>query len=345
MKLGFAITQHCNLRCPHCIRDDVTRVLNLPVEVIRSVCDQALELFGRMTVSLTGGEPLLHPEFGGIVSHFAVRELPYRLVTNGWHIRRALPLLAGYPPEFVRLSLSGATEGTHDAIRGRGSFQRVVQAALLLTGRRIPSSLSLVVDRTSRAQLRVAAELADTLGVIELQYILPQPVPGSVAGGTDVPLSDWGDVRDDVWELAQQFEQRFRIDLAYGYPFAGAETVCGSKRLERIYIDAHGRLCTCCLLSEYGTNEADVVADLTRITLAQAWPEYTRRMASLESAGARTGDAQDPLDAFPCLRCARSCGKLVWTGQLYRSPAPGGLTAAEPASLVQLRAGREAAAV
>jgi MoaA/NifB/PqqE/SkfB family radical SAM enzyme len=298
-----------------------------------------------MTVSLTGGEPLLHPDFDGIIDHFAARGMPYRLVTNGWHIRRALSALAGYPPEFVRLSLSGATEETHDAIRGRDSFRRVVQAALMLTGRLIPSALSLVVDRTSRAQLRVAAELAEMLGVVELQYILPQPVPGSVAGATDVPLSEWRDVRDAVWELAEQFEQRVRIDLAYGFPFAGVETLCGTKRLERIYIDAHGRLCTCCQLSEYGTNDAEVVADLTRTTLAEAWPEYARRMAALERAGARTDDARDPLDTFPCLRCARSCGKLDWTGQLYQPPAPVALTAPGPAILVQLGAGRTAAAV
>ena len=30
MYLGFALTEHCNLRCPHCISDDVTTVRNLP---------------------------------------------------------------------------------------------------------------------------------------------------------------------------------------------------------------------------------------------------------------------------------------------------------------------------
>ena len=38
MLLGFAITEHCNLRCPHCIRDDVTTVRSLePALVERTV--------------------------------------------------------------------------------------------------------------------------------------------------------------------------------------------------------------------------------------------------------------------------------------------------------------------
>lgn len=54
MLLGFALTEHCNLRCPHCIRDDVTTVRSLDAELIESVLDQAIALYGRLVVSLTG---------------------------------------------------------------------------------------------------------------------------------------------------------------------------------------------------------------------------------------------------------------------------------------------------
>src|SRR4051812_9686107 len=120
MLLGFAITEHCNLRCPHCIRDDVTTVRNLDVALIESITDQALELYGSVVASLTGGEPLLHPEFSRIIGGFASRVVPYGFVSNGWHLKRVLPLLEAPPPQSVRLSLSGATEEVHDAHRGRG---------------------------------------------------------------------------------------------------------------------------------------------------------------------------------------------------------------------------------
>src|SRR5690348_17672857 len=158
MRLGLALTEHCNLRCPHCIRDDVTTVRSLDAALIESVLDQALELYGEgggsVTASFTGGEPLLHPEFHRIVAACAVRGVPYRFVSNGWHVKRLMPLFDRYPPEAVRLSLSGATQAVHDAERGRDSFRRVLVAVALFTSRRIPASLSIVIDRRDRHQLR-----------------------------------------------------------------------------------------------------------------------------------------------------------------------------------------------
>src|SRR2546428_8041888 len=49
MLLGFALTEHCNLRCPHCIRDDVTTVRSLDAALVESVLDQAIALYGSVT--------------------------------------------------------------------------------------------------------------------------------------------------------------------------------------------------------------------------------------------------------------------------------------------------------
>ncbi|HWV57853.1 MAG TPA: radical SAM protein, partial [Longimicrobiales bacterium] len=73
MLLGFAITRHCNLRCPHCIRDDVETVAELSPEFIARVIDDGLTLWGSVTASLTGGEPLIHRRFAEIVDVFAAR--------------------------------------------------------------------------------------------------------------------------------------------------------------------------------------------------------------------------------------------------------------------------------
>src|SRR5439155_943095 len=161
MLLGFALTEHCNLRCPHCIRDDVTTIRSLDGGLIESVLDQAIALYGSVVVRLPGGEPLLPPESARLVQLFADRRVPYRFVSNGWHVKRLMPLFDRCPPQAVRLSLSGATEQVHDAERGRGSFRRVLLAVALMTSRRISTALSIVVDGRDRQQLRQAADLAD----------------------------------------------------------------------------------------------------------------------------------------------------------------------------------------
>ena len=313
MFLGFALTEHCNLRCPHCIRDDVTTVRNLPEQLLFRTVDEAREIFGSaLTVSMTGGEPTLHPAWDEIVSGLHARGVPYRFVTNGWHMRRLMPALTRHPPEIVRISLSGATEEVHDAERGRGSFRRVLQAVALLTSRRIPPALSIVIDRRDRHQVRLAADLAESLGCVQLHFILPQPVPGSAVRDSDLPLAEWPAVRDEVWALRDEPGRRTQIILDYGYPFEGPERPCDTFAGKRVYVDARGRLSVCCQLSEYGENETDVVADLNETPFSLAWPAYQAAIARLLSDGAPSGDPADPFDRFPCMRCARARGKTAW---------------------------------
>jgi len=312
MLLGFALTEHCNLRCPHCIRDDVTTVRSLDAELVVSVLDQATRLYDSVTASFTGGEPLLHPEFARIVAACAERDVPYRFVSNGWHVRRLMPLFDRLPPQAVRLSLSGATRAVHDAERGRDSFRRVLLAVALFTSRRVPVALSIVIDRRDRHQLREAADLAEGLGCVRLHVILPQPVPGSVARDSDLPPEEWLAVRHEVEAIAAEPGRRTVVALDYGAPFDGPESPCETFALKRIYVDTRGRVCTCCQLSQYGANETEVVADLHHTSLASAHRTYVARLRELRAAQLPRPGSSDVFDRLPCIRCARASGKLEW---------------------------------
>jgi len=318
MDLGFALTQHCNLRCPHCIRDDVTTVQSLSYDFLSSVLAQARGLFGAQSVSFTGGEPLLHPEFGRIVDLLAAEGHPYRFVSNGWHLTRALRHLERYAPTAVRLSLSGATAEVHDAERGRGSFHRVLLGVGVLASRGIPTHLSLVIDSRTRAQLRAAADLAESVGAHELHYILPQPVAASVKRGSDLPLDQWDGIRDEIDALAAEPRAHVRILRDYGFPSDGPERQCRTMSRTRLFVDAWGRLVSCCQMSDYGFNDAEVVADLKVTPLAEALEHFHTHLDGLVEASAPRSDAL--AERFPCMRCARANGKLGWLRDHARSP-------------------------
>jgi MoaA/NifB/PqqE/SkfB family radical SAM enzyme len=341
--LGFALTEHCNLRCPHCIRDDVTTVQNLDAALLERVVREAREQFGAVIVSMTGGEPTIHPEWERIIAFLHAEGVPYRFVSNGWHMKRLIPGLEKHPPQGVRLSLSGATEEVHDEERGRGSFRRVLMAVALLASRGIPSSLSIVVDRRDRHQLRVAADLAEALGCQRIHFILPQPTTGSLARDSDLDPWEWPAVRDEVMALAREPHRRTFVQLDYGAPFEGEEVACDTFSLRRVYVDAKGRLSLCCQLSEYGFTEADVVADLHHSSFAEAWPRYVAGMAAQQERSRPPADGGDEFDALPCIRCARSCGKMQWVRQFPDSPwAAAALPEHEPGPprLVALAYGR-----
>lgn len=316
MLLGFALTTHCNLRCPHCIRDDVLTVRSLEPELVIRTCDEALELFGSVTASFTGGEPTLHKGWDQIVSALAARGIAYRLVTNGWHMRRMMPSFDRWPPSYVRVSLSGGSEATHDSDRGRDSFRRVLMAVALLTSRQIPTALSIVIDRRDRHEVRTVADLAESMGCLRLHYILPQPVPGSVVRDSDLAPHEWPDVQREIEILAGEPHRRTAIQLDYGAPpLEGAsEITCDTMALKRVYVDANGRVSLCCQMSEYGFTESDVVADLHDMSFRDAWTIYLESMASLRAKTAPT-NFSGALATLPCLRCAHALGKLKWLAE------------------------------
>jgi MoaA/NifB/PqqE/SkfB family radical SAM enzyme len=326
MLLGFAVTRHCNLRCPHCIRDDVVTPGELGAPLIGRIVDQAQALFGDVRVTLTGGEPLIHRDLAGIIIVLKSRDVPWGFVTNGWHVPRAMKLLDKYPPRAVRISFSGATEETHDAERGRGSFRRALLAAAVLTARRIPFGFAFIVDRRTRGELRVAADLAEDMGAMGLHLQLAQPVPQSAARGSDLAPEDWHAVRREVLEIAREPHRRTRVDFDYGAPplAGGTLETCDTFTHKRVYVSHRGELCLCCQLSEYGEVPTDVVADLAAVPLREAYAMYTQRLAKLQGDAA-PADANDSLAGFPCLRCARSSGKLAWLEKYPASPwfAPG----------------------
>jgi MoaA/NifB/PqqE/SkfB family radical SAM enzyme len=321
MLLGFAITRHCNLRCPHCIRDDVASFGELEPELIGRVVDEARALWGDVTASMTGGEPLIHRRFQHIVRGFAERGVPYNFVSNGWHILREAPLFSECPPNYVRLSLSGGSEAVHDAERGRGSFRRVLLATAVLTRLAVPTAWSIVIDRRDVHELRAVADLAESLGCLRLHYILPQPVPGSMARDSDLDPAELMPVAREVRKLAAESRRRTFIQLDYGAPMEpGQETRCSTFALERVYVDVEGRLSTCCQLSEYGNNNRDVVANLHDVSLADAWPRYIQRLEAQERASAPAMNGADPLRDLPCMRCARAAGKTEWLAAYAGSP-------------------------
>lgn len=125
--LYIELTDRCNLACRHCYLaagPQGTRTLD------GALVMQALEDFsilGGLSVALSGGEPLLHPDWRNLTRYAARLGLATTLVTNGWSLdaNDIEFLLAGGTR--IALSLDGVRAETHDAIRAPGSFCRVQQ--------------------------------------------------------------------------------------------------------------------------------------------------------------------------------------------------------------------------
>ena len=329
LDLGFELSNLCNLHCTHCIRGShQERLEHLDLSLFRRVLDEAAELFDPLAIVFTGGEPLASELFGPAVHELRKRVLPYRFVTNGWLVPRHLPLLQSHPPTFVRISLSGASESTHDSQRGRGSYRRALLAAAVLLSRGFRTEMSMVVTRESRSEITDAVTLANELGLAEFHFILPQPTPETALADSDLAPHEWNVVSAEIRELAAW--SPVVIGLDYGTFAPQPRPSCRTMALRQMYVDANGRVPFCCQLSRYGTGTEPILGDLNieclAAVVARAESEYDRfgeETLRLHQVGIR-----DALDDYPCLSCARRHSR---TGFLADFPEhPWAALAAQP---------------
>jgi len=74
--------RRCNLACKYCNEfDDFSKPV--PTEVMFHRVDKLAEL-GTSVITISGGEPLLHPELDGIISRIRKRGMIAGLITNGY---------------------------------------------------------------------------------------------------------------------------------------------------------------------------------------------------------------------------------------------------------------------
>jgi MoaA/NifB/PqqE/SkfB family radical SAM enzyme len=324
MDIGFELSNLCNLHCTHCIRGSHQSVLeHLDLTLFRRVIDQARTLFDPLAVVFTGGEPLASDLFTPAVEALAEREVPYRFVTNGWLVPRHLSLLQRHSPSFVRISLSGASERTHDRQRGRGSFRRALLAAAVLMSRGIRAEMSMVVTRDSREELRAAVALANELGVAEFHFILPQPTPESALDGSDLSPDEWNVVSGEVRALAAISPTPIGLDYGTHAPLPRPR--CNTLARRQLYVDARGRVPFCCQLARYGSGPEPILGDLRTESLGDvfaragaAYDGFVGETTRLHQIG-----QHDELDDYPCMSCARRHGQADFLADFPEHPWSG----------------------
>jgi MoaA/NifB/PqqE/SkfB family radical SAM enzyme len=321
LTIGFELSNLCNLHCTHCIRGPHQPAIEqLDLELFRRILDEAAVMYDSLAVVFTGGEPLATALFPQAVTELAARGIPYRFVTNGWLVPRHLPLLLRHPPTFVRISLSGASERTHDRQRGRGSYRRALLAAAVLASRGLRAEMSMVVTRDSRVELADAVKLANDLGLAEFHFILPQPTPESAIDQSDLSPREWDEVSAEVRALAAT--SAVPIGLDYGTALAQPRAACSTMAMRQIYVDAQGRVPFCCQLSRYGTGPEPIIGDLVTETLAAVLTRAETRYAESGAESLRLYQIgqRDEADDYPCLSCARRNGRTGFLADFPEHP-------------------------
>ena len=213
-KLYLHVTFACPLRCPHCYAEGGEAACEelAPRQFASIVREAADRLFH--SVVLTGGEPLAYAGFDELC------HLISTIDRKGTKLILRTSLAFPVPEERLRMicslfdeivvSLDGDRE-THDARRGRGSYDQTVEnlrTAISLAG---PGRFSLAATMTrSEAESPVGESVRELAGKLNIDKVRFRPV---LPLGRADPLGQAEGTRHEPWQLCSEelvLDEHFR---------------------------------------------------------------------------------------------------------------------------------------
>jgi radical SAM protein with 4Fe4S-binding SPASM domain len=164
ISFDLEITARCNNNCRHCYinlpsSDPAAKANELTLAEIESIADQAVEL-GSLWCLITGGEPLLRPDFEEIYLALRHRGLLVSVFTNATLLgAKHIQLFQDVPPRDVEVTVYGVTQTTYERVtRMPGSFERFMRGLDRMQRAGIPVRLKAMAMKSNAHELaRIAS--------------------------------------------------------------------------------------------------------------------------------------------------------------------------------------------
>lgn len=168
LNLTLELTPVCNFRCVMCyVRRDPGGLTLLSGDTWLEIAQQARAL-GALNVTVTGGEPLLHPQFWEIYSRLNQMGFLITVLSNGSLIDEAVmeKFRRWGLPYSVKLTLYGTGNETYQRTCGcADGFTRVERAINLLREAGVPVHLTATIVRENACDLQEIYRFARSRGL------------------------------------------------------------------------------------------------------------------------------------------------------------------------------------
>lgn len=168
----WEITRACGLACRHCRAEAVPH--RHPLELSTDEGERLIDSVRRFGVPaphliITGGDPLRRPDLFHLISYAKHRGVGVSLAPSVTELltRDAIHRLSELQVNTISLSLDGANDTLHDAIRGiPGCFDRTLAAARAVVEEGIHLQVNTLVAAETVAELKRIDRLVETLGAM-----------------------------------------------------------------------------------------------------------------------------------------------------------------------------------
>ncbi|MFW6107389.1 MAG: radical SAM protein [bacterium] len=268
---SIELTHRCNLRCGHCYLGGQLRRGELATDPLLRILDEATEA-GCLNLLLTGGEPLLRPDFPDIYRRARRNGLVVTVFTNGTLLTEpTLELFAELPPRQVEITLYGATAETYEKVTGAsGAFDRCMAGIRGLADRGVRLGLKTVLMTHNRHEFAAMEEIAEELGA-RFRFdaaIFPRLDGHKGPLRLRVPPQDVVDIEMADPQRLRRWRELFERQRAI--PSADTLYHCGAG-VTSFHVGPSGRLSPCLMLQEPSCS-------LMERSFREAWDEVIPRL-------------------------------------------------------------------
>ncbi len=205
------LTGRCNLSCPQCYINAGTQESSneLSLQSARRLIDEAAACKTPLLM-LSGGEPLIRPDFWEIVKYARSRGLRVAVSSNGTLITRDVAQrLREEQVDYVGISLDGAQASTHDTVRGqKGSFDSSTRALMNCLESGIKCGIRFTATRDNFKETPELLTFARRLGVPRfcLYWLVPS------GRGRSLHQKRRLSNEEVAWVLNQLYESALSLD-------------------------------------------------------------------------------------------------------------------------------------
>ena len=271
---SLAMTHRCHLRCVHCYlgpeRYAPPEGGELDTAFWTGVVGQIADA-GCLNLLITGGEPLLRPDFAEVYGHAVRRGILVSVFTNGTLVdQRVLDLFDALPPQLVEITLYGASAEVYEGVTASpGSFARCLRGVDALLERGVPVGLKAMILSGNRHEIGRMREMARERGV---DFRL-DPAVFPCGSGDPEPLA-YRIPADEA--IAVEMEDEALLARTAEY-YARMRGLPGEARLftclagvTGFHIDPSGTLLPCLMVATHGY-------DLRRGSFREGWDSVLAR--------------------------------------------------------------------
>jgi radical SAM protein with 4Fe4S-binding SPASM domain len=260
--MTLMVTGSCNLQCRHCWLDCYSQECSAPVAVAKIT--KAIHEFtqiGGSRITLTGGEILTHPDWPAILQfsldHASIQSVT--LQTNATLITsKHLAELKNLRLDklTIQVSLDGASAGSHDLVRGPGSFAKAMAGIDILVdaGLGFRTQVAFTEMAHNFSELPDLLKSIDKLGIARL--ISGTLVKGGRAAGStrlNLPTPDQYQELIYLYQTDKKFktlyDRKANISAIEWYKNRSTESddAC-CNALRNMFLDSQGFLYPCTML-------------------------------------------------------------------------------------------------